>query len=230
MVLPRPMVASKPLAVLCINGLVNDAVLSRVPGDADAVLVAVDGGLDHALALADTHGMPDYLVGDLDSVDAERVSSVAANGHTRIVRHPAEKNETDLELALLMVEAAGIDHVVIVGLSGGRLDHVLGNVLLLAARDWRFTIDFLSVDGDGHLLTPERPWQASLPDQTVASLLPLSPEVSGVTTTGFYYPLQQATLKLGTPRGMSNVVNAAQSTVSLKSGKLLLVVPPQAAD
>jgi len=100
---------------------------------------------------------------------------------------------------------------------------------LLVARDWPFSIDFYGVDGTGHVLTPQRSWSATLAPGSVVSLLPLSASVSGITTTGLYYPLSDATLVFGSPRGLSNVIEASTSTVTLNSGKLLLIIPPDDA-
>jgi len=221
--------ASPTTALVCVNGQATPELLASIPLSPDSLLVAVDGGLRLALSLTDELRHPDYLIGDLDSVGAAALAQIEANGHTQIVRHPTEKNETDLELALELLSARGVDHVVLVGISGGRLDQVLGNMLLLAARDWPFSIDFYGVDGTGHLLTPQRSWSAALAPGSVVSLLPLSQLVSGITTTGLYYPLSDATLVFGSPRGLSNVIEASTSTVTLNSGKLLLIMPPDEA-
>ncbi|MEO1058941.1 MAG: thiamine diphosphokinase, partial [Actinomycetota bacterium] len=61
----------------------------------EAILLAVDGGLDHALAAGLT---PSGLIGDLDSVTEPGLVWAARNA--TIDRHPADKDETDTELAL----------------------------------------------------------------------------------------------------------------------------------
>ena len=72
---------------------ISPEVVARIP--ADALLIAVDGGLDHALAV----GLePTRVVGDLDSVTDAGLTWAARNAS--IERHPTDKDRTDTELAL----------------------------------------------------------------------------------------------------------------------------------
>ena len=97
--------------------------------DGGATVIAVDGGVDHALAL----GLPVHrAVGDFDSVTGAGLARVEAAGAS-VERHPAAKDLTDLELALGAATAAGARRIVVVGGRGGRLDHALANLLALAA-------------------------------------------------------------------------------------------------
>src|SRR6478752_4504313 len=98
-----------------------------LPPGAD--VIAADSGLGVATALG-LH--VDHLVGDLDSADAAAVSAAEAAG-TTVDRHPAEKDATDLELALDAAIARGAHRIVVVDGGGDRLDHLLGNLLLLAS-------------------------------------------------------------------------------------------------
>src|SRR5439155_23558943 len=84
---------------------------------------------DHAEAL----GLEvDVVVGDLDSVSSSALANARAGG-ARVDEHPAEKDATDLELALDEAVAAGATEIVVVGGHGGRLDHLLANCALLAS-------------------------------------------------------------------------------------------------
>ena len=104
---------------------IDPTVVARIPSD--AVLMAVDGGLDHALAagLAPTH-----LVGDLDSVTDEALAWAARNAS--IERHPADKDRTDTELALLLAATFDPSRVTLIG-GGDRLDHTFAGIGALGA-------------------------------------------------------------------------------------------------
>ena len=78
------------------------------PGDR---IIAADGGARHALALGLT---PHVVVGDMDSLDAEMRERLARQG-SRLVLYPAEKDETDLELALLLAVKENVFDIVILG-------------------------------------------------------------------------------------------------------------------
>src|SRR2546429_8303809 len=77
----------------------------------DAYVVAADSGL-HLADILDLH--VDRVVGDMDSADPAAVDAADRAG-AAIERHPAEKDATDLELAVLAAERQGVDRVVIVG-------------------------------------------------------------------------------------------------------------------
>src|SRR5882762_5122683 len=89
---------------------------------AAAYVIAADSGIDYAAAL----GLRvDEAVGDFDSVTPAGLAAVEAAGAV-IERHPAAKDETDLELALGAALRVGAHRVTVVGGVGGRLDHLLG--------------------------------------------------------------------------------------------------------
>src|SRR5436305_14191603 len=108
--------AALPAAIVFAgNGRVEPAVRARLPQPAD--VIAADSGLTVASAL----GLAvDHLVGDLDSVDPAAVEAAEAGG-TTVDRHPAEKDATDLELALDAALTRGARRVAVVDAGGDRL-------------------------------------------------------------------------------------------------------------
>src|SRR5437867_727455 len=87
---------------------VDPRLRSAVP--ADATVVAADAGLHHAQALGVA---VDIVVGDLDSVDPERLAAAVAQG-ARVERHPAAKDFTDLELAFQVADRLGARDLLVV--------------------------------------------------------------------------------------------------------------------
>ena len=61
------------------------------------------------------------------------------------------------------------------------------------------------------------------PVTRTVSLIPLTPTVDGITTTGLAYPLECATLYFERSRGVSNVVTQMPASVLVQSGVLLVV-------
>jgi thiamine pyrophosphokinase len=203
------------------SGAVPPAVRARLPGE--AYVIAADSGLGVAGGL----GVPvDLLIGDMDSVDAAAVE-VAEAGGTTVERHPAEKDATDLELALDAALARGARHVVVIDGGGDRLDHLLGNLLLLASSDYAgvaleaFTSTaYVAVvrGGDPPLTIRGEPG-------SIVSLFSVGGPARGIATTSLRYPLRDEELPSGTSRGVSNELDAEEATVELKSGALLVVQP-----
>jgi thiamine pyrophosphokinase len=195
------------------------------PGWADGIelVVAADGGARHAAALG---RRIDHWVGDGDSVDPDDLAALAGAG-VRIDRAPVDKDETDAELALLAALAADPARITILGaLGGARLDHELGNVWLLAhpalaGRDVRLL-------GAGSRIRLAGPGTLDLSGAVgdLVSLLPFGGDVLGVTTDGLRYPLRDEPLVSGPSRGLSNVREAADASVSLRDGRLLVVETP----
>ena len=182
--------------------------------------VCVDGGLAHCLAA----GLePALLVGDLDSVSPAALARAERADVPRL-SFPADKDASDLELALHALADGGAgavpDEVVVVGVSGGRTDHLLFNWQLAAVRPWPFRLRLVDASVDAVLVVPHRPLSArGVPGETL-SLLALG-RATGVTTRGLRYRLAGATLERGTTRGLSNVVDAGSVSVSVTGGTLL---------
>lgn len=206
-------------AVVFVNGLIQDyAALRPWLHDGDH-LVAADGGTRHALALG---VRPHVIVGDLDSLDATIAAELAAQG-TQIERHPTGKNATDLELAIERALRDGAHEIVVVGALGGRLDQTLANVLILAQRVWPALISLVEGDQVATLIRGGETLRLGGAPGTTVSLLPLTPEVTGITYHGLLYPLTDATLRLGSTRAISNEVAEPPATVHIASGLALVV-------
>ncbi|TVR24951.1 MAG: thiamine diphosphokinase [Nitriliruptor sp.] len=185
------------------------------------LVIAADGGYDAAATLA----VPvDVLVGDLDSVSPDGLATARAAG-TRIERHPVDKDRTDLALALDAVVADGPAEVLLIGGHGGRLDHLLANVALLAAPEYG-TLRISALLGEA-VVTVLRDRRARLlgrPGELV-SLLAMHGPAHGVTTTGLRFPLDHATLPVGSSLGVSNEFTGSHATVAVTDGVLVAVQP-----
>jgi thiamine pyrophosphokinase len=191
-----------------------------LPETAPDLVIAADSGLEHAQALG-LH--VDVLVGDLDSVAASALDAAIAAG-TAIARHPAEKDATDLELALDTVIERGATAARVVGLGGGRLDHFVANLLLLASpRLTGCAVDAV-VDGARLSVVRDHTTLTAAPG-ALCSLLPLGGPATGVETDGLRYPLRRETLAPGSTRGVSNEFLTTTASVDLTDGVLLAVVP-----
>ncbi|MDA8227200.1 MAG: thiamine diphosphokinase, partial [Desulfitobacterium hafniense] len=190
-------------------------------------LVCADGGGNSAL----TSGrLPDVLIGDLDSIDPGNLESCLSAG-VKVMRFPREKDETDLELALAFAvehlkdscseEDVGKREIWLYGATGGRIDHLLGNISLMigyAQRGWRIRL----IDPVHTIwIISGMETVAGAKDQEI-SLLALS-EKAVVSLEGFYYPLVEETLYQNIPRGISNVFLGNAGTVTVHEGLVLAV-------
>jgi thiamine pyrophosphokinase len=188
-----------------------------------APVVAADRGLEHALSL----GLEVTLaVGDFDSASPEAVA-VAESAGVRIERYPEEKDATDLELALEAAAAMNPSRILVLAGDGGRLDHQLSTLLLLASeRHARVQVDALIGQALVHVIRGSRRLEGTPGD--LVSLLTVGGAAEGVTTEGLAYPLRGETLDAGTSRGISNVFLADSAQISLTAGVLLAIRPGDA--
>lgn len=209
---------SKTVLVLAGGETPTPHVLAALPPA--AMCIAADSGLDHARAAG---LVPDLAVGDFDSVSPEALGWAREQG-IPLEQHPAAKNQTDLELALDHAVAAGADRVVLAAFGGGRFDHLMANVAVIASpRYAEVAIDGLV--GTARVSVLHRRRRLDGRADEVLSLLPMHGAARGVTTDGLLYPLRAETLPAGSSRGVSNVFLGSEATVSLDDGTLLAVQP-----
>lgn len=208
--------------VIFANGELNDGPLvRRALAEAQGGLVAAaDGGA----RLAQACGLEiNAVIGDLDSLTAAEVAALRAGGATTILSYPQEKDETDLELALLWAVEQGAAWIRVIGALGGRFDQTISNLHLLALPALRGCDVRLVAGGqEAWLLYPPEGFIEGAPGDTV-SLLPLGGRVTDVRTDGLRYPLRDETLALGPARGVSNVLAEARARVRTQEGVLLVV-------
>ncbi|NLW82079.1 MAG: thiamine diphosphokinase [Desulfovibrionales bacterium] len=180
-------------------------------------LVAVDGGGSHLLAMGLT---PHLAVGDMDSIPSELLELYRRQG-VPLHLHPPQKDATDLELALHLAFAGQATRITLLGATGGRLDHTLGNLFLLSlCQAHSVPTCIMDAAQSVYLADSFLELQGTVGD--TLSLMPVTPQAAGVTLSGLEYPLQNATLHFGTTWGMSNVFTSSTATVRLETGRLLV--------
>jgi thiamine pyrophosphokinase len=170
----------------------------------------------------------DVLVGDLDSIDPSLALALESQG-TRVDRHPAAKDRTDLALALDAALALEPSAITVVGGHGGRLDHLVANALLLAADDYAgIAVDARMGPATVTVVRGRREIRGPVGD--LVSLLPIGGPATGVTTEGLMFPLHGATLRPGTTWGVSNQLVEASGAVTVSTGVVLVVQPGALGD
>ena len=209
------------LALIFANGDFNPPSDFAERLAAANLIVAADGGAQHCRAL----GLrPDVVIGDLDSLDAEARLGLEAQG-VRVICYPADKDQTDLELALSHAKQAGAQEIIVLAGLGRRWDHSVAN-LLLATHAQFSSQRVLFLDGEQRFFVIRGRVRLEAKPGERVSLLPLGGDAQGVSIRGLQYPLNKETLTFGSSRGMSNVVLDATAEVELGTGFLLCVISP----
>ena len=194
------------------------------------VVIAADAG---ALLAAPLGLSLDLIVGDGDSLGEAALAAFIEQG-VAVERSPIDKDSSDTELALVAAAVRGATDLVVVGAFGGRLDHALANIWVLAhPRLAGRTVALLDDRSRVRLLTAPA---AGSPTRTavalagragdLVTLLPLDGPATGVTTSGLRWALADASLPVGFSRGLSNEVRPALDQpprIELGGGRLLVI-------
>ncbi|MEC0239548.1 thiamine diphosphokinase [Paenibacillus dokdonensis] len=186
------------------------------PGD---FIIGADKG---ALYLIRHDIKPDLAVGDFDSISPQELKHVRAESGRIVECDPVDKNLTDTELAFEMAIREQPDFIMLVGGTGTRMDHTLANVQMLN-RALQHHIECAIMDQNNYITLTGSQIEVWDRGYKYVSLLPMTPEVTGITLEGFQYPLENATLKIGESLGISNVLLESVGRVSITSGLLLVI-------
>lgn len=188
------------------------------------IWVGVDRGV---LALLNHDIVPNYAVGDFDSVTKEELSFIQKN-LSDISFFPSEKDETDLEIALHWAVGKKPNNIYIFGATGGRIDHFLANIQLLQQESILPFLEEINI----YIIDKKNSFTVKTPgsyqiekDSTKKyfSLLSVTKEVIGITLEGFKYPLNQAKLTRGSTLCISNELISDCGNVSFEKGIIMMV-------
>ena len=178
-------------------------------------VIACDAGYIHAQR-ADI--VPDVIIGDFDSYLGD------LPGGVEIIRTKPEKDDTDTMMALKLAIRRGYRRIMLVGALGGRIDHMLANISLIAFAATKGA-DLQIVDGhhqifavrDGKRRVPRSSWRN-------LSVFAFDTECTGVTLRGVKYPLEGAVLTNTFALGVSNEFTEDIAEISVESGILIVVL------
>ena len=189
--------------------------------EAELILCA-DGGANTASAYGFT---PDYIVGDLDSVSRQSKADLTAD--RLVLVDPEGDVGTDGQKVLNHAVALGVTEAVLVGFTGRRTDHLLGNLSLLKTFADRLTLRIVDDYCDIRLIDRCIRFRADLGQKI--SLCPLDGAAEGIETFGLKWPLRCESLISGVREGISNEVVDNPVEIRVRRGDLLLCVQRESA-
>ena len=187
----------------------------------DAVIIAADGGwrLCHRLGVKAA-----VLVGDMDTLTPDEVATAQSQG-TEGRCFPSDKDQSDLELAILAAYRMGARRMTLLGALGGQWDHCLANLLAPLSLCQSLGVWGRLVTGSAEIYLLH-PGSYRLCDKAGCriSVSSLSQQVKGLTLRNFAYSLQNSSLTRQQTLGLANTLTAPEATISLDSGELLLTI------
>lgn len=184
------------------------------------LVIAADSGWSHARAFG---YVPQFLVGDLDSIRADDLAE-AHSLDTEIVQHSPDKDLTDTEIAVQLAHSLKYEHIHVLSGGGDRIDHLVAMLHSLVAHTEDVVITAHIGLSYVHFVTPKQRFEANCSPNTTVSLIPLGGSARGVRSEGLKWNLSRETLHSFASRGVSNCTTADSFSVSLRTGVLAVFI------
>ena len=200
--------------LLIANGELNCSDFKRVDLSQFTEVVALDGGAVRSLECGIP---PDVIIGDLDSLPENYLDKF---DKSQFIHKPSQ-NLNDLEKGIIYCIGEQADELTILGLTGGRTDHLINNFSVLTRYDQKTKITV--VDQYARILLIRSNYQFRGKPGQIVSLIPIG-KVKGITTRGLKYALKDESLEFGIREGLSNVIIGSPVSISIKNGLLLLFI------
>jgi thiamine pyrophosphokinase len=201
-------------AVIFLHGNLSDA--GRIGGyiDKNTLLIGCDGGTKR---LVDMGYRPAVIIGDFDSLPGG-----LPTGDAELARYPADKDHTDAELAVRYAVRQGCDEIIITGLLGDRLDHLIANILLLAREDFA-AANLKIIEGRQAVYLINRNAVITGQAGDTISFIPLKGDARVSRSSGLKYDLSRHELSWQHNIGISNVLTGPRAEITVVKGPLLVV-------
>lgn len=183
-------------------------------------IIASDGGLQ---ALDKYEIMPNYIIGDFDSIDKKILDKYINNKNIEIRRLNPEKDYTDTHMAIKLAIELKSTEIIIIGAIGTRIDHLLANIHILN-ETLNNKIECKIIDNRNEIQLINKSKIIEKDERyKYISLIPLTTKVEGITLKGFKYPLTDASLGIGHSIGVSNEQTEKKGVIDLEKGILILI-------
>lgn len=208
-------------AVIFANGNLSDLSQAKNIITNEDCIICADGGVKHVLKLGLT---PHAVIGDFDSISTSLQKKLARK-KIELIKYPKKKDETDFELAINFALEKKCHQIIIFGILGDRIDHLMANIFLLAkiqTENESVKIKIFEGNKEIYILNKEIIINGQIGDEV--SLIPISKMLQGVITDGLEYPLKNETLVFGSTRGVSNVMNKTLAKITISKGVALIVI------
>lgn len=186
-------------------------------------LMAADRGLDF---FRETGLVPDLVDGDFDSLSGEGKEYLGHLKQSQVIRLQPEKDDTDTQSLLNLAIEMGAKDILILGATGGRLDHFFANVgLLMLGKNKGIRValadaqNYICLVESGTTLFPEKQFGKYV------SFFGAGGDVTGLTLRGFKYPLTAYDLTMAdSGLTVSNEILEEQAQITYESGTLLMIM------
>jgi len=205
-------------ALIFYNGNLSDFKKAKqyiIPTD---FLICADGSAKQLVKLGIK---PHIIIGDFDSLPKSDKKHFEKE-NIPFVTYKTEKDETDSELALQYAIKKGYKKILLFGILGTRIDHILTNIFALEYL-LHTNAEVTIIEGKQEIRLIKSSIKLVGKKGDLVSLLPFKGDAKSVTTKNLYYPLKHEDLLFGYSRGISNVFTKDTAEISIQDGSLIVI-------
>ncbi len=213
--------AEMKITAIISGGNINfDFALSFLEKHPVDCLIGADRGIEF---LKKAEITPDYIVGDFDSAGSDALVHFREKG-VEIREFKPEKDDTDTQIAVNLAIEKGSTCIYILGGTGSRLDHVLGNIQILGQAA-EAGIECYLIDENNRIRVINNKISIKKSEQygKFVSVVAHTTVVKGLDLVGFYYPLSNYTMSCNQALGLSNEIIAEEAMISVTEGALIVI-------
>ncbi len=205
-------------AVVFVNGNLSDLSQAKKIINKKDCLIAADGGANFIEKLKLT---PNIVIGDMDSIKPELLKRYIS------IKYPRKKDKTDFELAIDYCLKNKFQEIIIFGILGDRIDHMMANIFLivrtqntLLRQGFGGQVKIIEGNKEIFVLNKKIVIDGKIGDEV--SIIPVSEKIEGIVTDGLEYKLNNEVLLSGSTKGISNVMKKKRVKIIAKRGVALV--------
>jgi thiamine pyrophosphokinase len=200
---------------IIVNGVINNPDFYKNILKNSNIIICADGGANHAQTF---DIIPDYVIGDMDSITANLLRQLQNNTKTKVIIDK-DQNKTDLELAITLAESLHPQGIIILGATGNDMDHTLANIMCLTKISP--TINAYIIDNNNKIMLVEDTIDIKGRKDDIVSVIPIT-DVQGLTYQGLKWDMTDANINFGW-LGVRNRMTSTKANITLTSGKILVI-------
>lgn len=208
--------------VIISGGMLDEGFVEEVLAQNEgANIIGVDKGLEY---LYHHHIIPQYIVGDFDSINPEVIDYYRKETNVPIREYNPIKDATDTEIAIRLGITLGSRELIILGATGGRVDHLWANVQTLAIA-CKAGVQAFIMDRRNRIRVIDKPLKLKKAEAygEYLSVFTLAGEVFDFNLRGTKWPLEHHILKPCDSLTVSNQFEAAVVEIDFPDGLLTVM-------
>jgi len=198
-------------AILCLNGEISHF---EYIAENKCKIYCADGA---ANTLISNNIIPDYIIGDLDSVNVNEIKT--RSNDIKIIEKPSQE-KNDFEKVLDFLISKDKKNILIFGFQGGELEHTLNNWSVL--KKFAKHLNIIILHNDRYAIPIHKSIEIELKANETISIIPQA--TCNIKTKGLKWELDNETLELGTREGARNITTSSTIKIDLNSGEYLLFI------